>query len=62
VVRPNVPAVKVAEVLRILADDGWLLHRTRGSHRQFRHARKPGTVTVAGKPRDDVHPKTLGSI
>jgi predicted RNA binding protein YcfA (HicA-like mRNA interferase family) len=56
---------RVAEVIdaeALLTDDGWQLSRTRGSHRQFRHEQKPGTVTVAGKPSDDVHPKTLGSI
>ncbi|MGL4609230.1 MAG: hypothetical protein ACRCYY_06020 [Trueperaceae bacterium] len=26
----------------------------RGSHRQFHHAVKPGTVTVAGKPNIDM--------
>ena len=34
----------------------------RGSHRQYRHPSKPGRVTVAGKPPDDVAPGTLGSI
>lgn len=28
--------------------DGWRLARTKGSHRQFRHPTKPGTVTVSG--------------
>ena len=28
----------------------------------FKHATKPGLVTVAGKPRDDVAPGTLNSI
>ncbi|MGH7951747.1 MAG: type II toxin-antitoxin system HicA family toxin [Limisphaerales bacterium] len=36
--------------------------RTRGSHRQYHHATKPGTVTVAGHPGQDLHPKTLNSI
>jgi len=26
------------------------------------HATKPGTVTVAGHPGQDLHPKTLSSI
>ncbi len=42
--------------------DGWYLIRTRGSHRQFRHPSKPGTVTVAGKPSLDLPPGTLLSI
>jgi predicted RNA binding protein YcfA (HicA-like mRNA interferase family) len=35
---------------------------TRGSHRQFKHASKPGRVTVPGKPSDDLAPGTLNSI
>ncbi len=54
--------MKVREVIRMLEDDGWQLVRTRGSHRQFRHPVKPGTVTVAGKANLDVPVGTLGSI
>jgi predicted RNA binding protein YcfA (HicA-like mRNA interferase family) len=54
--------MKVSEILRLLAEDGWFLVATRGSHRQFRHSAKPGRVTVAGKPSDDLAPGTLGSI
>lgn len=50
------------DLLRRLADDGWVLARQRGSHRQFTHPTKPGTVTVPGKPPDTLHPKTLRSI
>ena len=42
--------------------DGWRHVRTKGSHRQFQHAGKPGTVTVAGKFGIDVPPGTLNSI
>ncbi|HRF13389.1 MAG TPA: type II toxin-antitoxin system HicA family toxin [Candidatus Accumulibacter phosphatis] len=54
--------MKVSEILRLLAEDGWFHVATRGSHRQFRHPAKPGRVTVAGKPSDDLAPGTLGSI
>jgi predicted RNA binding protein YcfA (HicA-like mRNA interferase family) len=54
--------VKVREILRELQDDGWILVRTRGSHRQYHHPTKPGTVTVAGHPGVDVPPGTLRSI
>ena len=54
--------MKVSRVLRLIEDDGWRLNRTRGSHRQYRHPSKPGLVTVAGKPSDELHPKTLASI
>ncbi|MFN7713042.1 MAG: type II toxin-antitoxin system HicA family toxin [Curvibacter sp.] len=54
--------MKVSEILRMLQEDGWFLVATRGSHRQFKHAAKPGRVTVAGKPADDLAPGTLSSI
>ena len=52
----------VREILRRLQRDGWIVVRQRGSHRQFKHPTKPGLVTVAGKPSDDLAPGTLNSI
>jgi len=46
--------MKVRDVVRLIEADGWYLAATRGSHRQYKHARKAGRVTVAGKPSDDV--------
>lgn len=54
--------MKVSEVLRMLSQDGWYLAATKGSHRQFKHRAKPGRVTVAGRPGDDLAPGTLSSI
>jgi predicted RNA binding protein YcfA (HicA-like mRNA interferase family) len=54
--------MKVAEVLRMLEEDGWYLVATRGSHREFKYSSKPGRVTVSGKPSDDLAPGTLNSI
>jgi len=54
--------MKVRDVLARLEADGWVLARTRGSHRQYKHPGRPGTVTVAGKPGGDVPPGTLASI
>ena len=54
--------MKVREAIRLIEDDGWYLVETRGSHRQFKHPTKPGRVTVAGKPSDDLAPGTLNSI
>jgi predicted RNA binding protein YcfA (HicA-like mRNA interferase family) len=56
------PTTKVREVLRLLADDGWEVVAVRGSHRQLTHPLKPGRVTVAGKPSDDLAQGTLISI
>ncbi|MGH8557002.1 MAG: type II toxin-antitoxin system HicA family toxin [Methylococcales bacterium] len=39
----------------------WAQVRQRGSHRQFKHPKKPGTVTVSGKPNIDVPPGTLNN-
>ncbi|MFN0140185.1 MAG: type II toxin-antitoxin system HicA family toxin [Pyrinomonadaceae bacterium] len=39
-----------------------MLSRIRGSHRQYRHPLKSGTVTIAGHPSDEVHPKTERSV
>jgi predicted RNA binding protein YcfA (HicA-like mRNA interferase family) len=55
-------SVKVRDVIAELEADGWRLVRVRGSHRQFRHPSKAGTVTVAGKLSVDVPIGTLGSI
>ena len=54
--------MKVREVLLLLADDGWVVARQKGSHRQFKHPRKRGLVTVAGKLSADLAPGTLNSI
>jgi predicted RNA binding protein YcfA (HicA-like mRNA interferase family) len=54
--------VKVKEVVKRIQADGWYLDRVKGSHRQFKHLEKPGKVTIAGHPNDDLHPKTLKSI
>ncbi|MBN3883812.1 MAG: type II toxin-antitoxin system HicA family toxin [Nostoc sp.] len=54
--------MKVRDVIKRLEADGWYLARTKGSHRQFKHADKAGTVTVAGKPNVDVPIGTLKNI
>ncbi len=54
--------MKVKELIKILEKDGWDQARMRGSHRQYRHPDKDGTVTVAGKLSADIPPGTLASI
>jgi predicted RNA binding protein YcfA (HicA-like mRNA interferase family) len=54
--------LKVREVIKLLEDDGWYLARTRGSHRQFKHPEKLGTVTVSGNLGIDMPIGTFKSV
>jgi len=54
--------MKVRDAIRMIEENGWRLHSQRGSHGQYTHPIKSGRVTIAGKPGDDIHPKTLNSI
>ena len=54
--------MKVKELIKILEKEGWKQVRMRGSHRQYRHSDRSGTVTVAGKPSANIPPATLASI
>ncbi|MCS7288695.1 MAG: type II toxin-antitoxin system HicA family toxin [Roseiflexus sp.] len=49
-------------MIRLIEEDGWYLVATKGSHRQYKHPVKPGRVTIAGHPNDDLAPGTLNSI
>lgn len=53
--------MKVRDLIAMIEADGWFQVRTRGSHRQFHHPAKTGTVTVSGKPSVDIPPGTLNS-
>jgi len=54
--------MKVKDAIRKLEQDGWYLKRTKGSHRQFKHPNKSGTVTISGKLSKEVPIGTLKSI
>jgi predicted RNA binding protein YcfA (HicA-like mRNA interferase family) len=54
--------VKVREVIQLIERDSWRLVRTKGSHRQFKHAVKRGVVTVAGNQGDELAAGTLNSV
>ena len=54
--------MKVKALIKLLEEDGWYLVRIKGSHRQFKHQDRPGTVTVAGKPSVEVPKGTLSAI
>jgi len=43
--------VKIRDVIRMLEQDGWVLVRTRGSHRQYKHPVKLGFGNGPGKAR-----------
>ncbi len=54
--------MKIRDVIKLIEADGWYLVVTKGSHRQYKHPSKPGRVTIAGHPNDDLAPGTLNSI
>ena len=54
--------LKVSRVIDLLQKDGWVIARWKGGHRQFKHKNKSGTVTVNGKPNDDLDAFLLNSI
>lgn len=54
--------MKIRDVIKLVEDDGWRLVRTKGSHRQFHHPTKPGTVTIAGHHSAEMPTGTLNNI
>ena len=46
----------------MVEDDGWRFSRQNGSHRQYKHPDKKGTVTITGKPSDNLDKGTQKSI
>jgi predicted RNA binding protein YcfA (HicA-like mRNA interferase family) len=54
--------MKIRDIIRLIEGEGWYLVETKGSHRQFKHPKIQGRVTIAGHPNDDLAPGTLNSI
>lgn len=54
--------MKVRDAIKRLKGDGWEQTAQEGDHRQFEHPTKPGKVTVAGHPGDDLPPGTWNNI
>jgi predicted RNA binding protein YcfA (HicA-like mRNA interferase family) len=54
--------MKYRDILKMVKNDGWREISQEGSHRHFKHPVKPGRVTIAGHPSQDVAPGTLNSI
>lgn len=53
--------MRSSEIIKKLKADGWYEERQTGSHKQFRHPTKPGTVTVP-HPKAEMAIGTLKSI
>jgi len=49
-------------MIEMIEKDGWFFVRQKGSHRQYHHPEKIGTVTVPGKPSADLAKGTENSI
>ena len=45
------------QIDKLLRKDGWFLISQKGSHRQYKHAVKPGKVTLAPHSWSDEIPK-----
>ena len=54
--------MKIKDLIATIELDRWHQVRQKGSHRQFHHPIKSGTVTVAGKPSVEVPPGTLINV
>ena len=55
--------MKAKDVMRLIEKDGWYLVRQKGSHRQYKHLKKKGLVTIAvHKLSDEIAVGTLKSI
>jgi len=54
--------LKIREITEIIKKDGWYKVAQKGSHKQFKHLIKPGRVTIAGNPGDDIATGTLNSV
>ena len=53
---------KVRDIIAEVEADGWVLDRTRGSHRIYKHPTKRGTAVIPGHPNADMPPGTERSV
>jgi predicted RNA binding protein YcfA (HicA-like mRNA interferase family) len=54
--------MKIRDLLKLIEKDGWYQVMQSGSHRQFKHLSKPGRVTIAGHPSQEMNKGTLNNI
>ena len=59
---PRLPRVTAREAQRAVERDGWYAVPSSGGHRQFRHASKPGRVTIPMHSGGTMTPGTVKSI
>lgn len=57
----TIARMRSSQIIKKIEADGWFQVRQQGSHKQFRHPTKPGTVTVP-HPKADIATGTLKSI
>ena len=53
---------KVNEVLKLLIDDGWYLHKHGANHDLYRHPTKPNQIPVPRHGSKELAKGTLNSI
>jgi predicted RNA binding protein YcfA (HicA-like mRNA interferase family) len=54
--------MKYRDFVKMLRENDWQIKSQQGSHQHWVHATRPGKVTVAGHPNDDIPPGTLKSM
>jgi predicted RNA binding protein YcfA (HicA-like mRNA interferase family) len=54
--------MKYREFAKLIREDGWHFRNQEGSHQQWVHPTKPGKVTIAGHPNDDIPKSTLKAM
>lgn len=53
---------KTKEIIKIIEADGWFFVRQKGSHRQYKHKTKKGTLTINGKLNETQEQELINSI
>jgi predicted RNA binding protein YcfA (HicA-like mRNA interferase family) len=50
--------MKVREIIKLIETAGWYRIKAKGGHRQYKHAVRPGRVTVPGQMNADLDKRT----
>jgi predicted RNA binding protein YcfA (HicA-like mRNA interferase family) len=53
--------VNSSKLIKLIQKDGWVLLRVKGSHHQFKHPIKKGTLTIP-HPKKDIPKGTVNAI